>query len=57
MVLKVLTGYKLYEASTWATAKVKGYSGDKFMEWTILEGAVAGLSASTIALASVLLNF
>ena len=57
MVLKVLTGYKLYTSSSMSTPEVKGYSGDNLMEWTVLEGAVAGLSASAIALVTVLAGF
>lgn len=59
MTLKVITGYKLYPSSTWSSPTVWGYSGDEFMEWTILEGAVgaiAGLSASAITLATVILH-
>jgi len=56
MTLKVMTGYKFYFSSTWTTPNNKGYSGETAMEWTILEGAVAGLSASAVVLTALLLN-
>ena len=56
MTLKVMTGYKFYRSSTWTTPNNKGYSGETPMEWTILEGAVARLSASAVALAALILN-
>ena len=56
--IKVLTGYKMYVTSAYTEPKYKGMSGDDYMEWTILEGAVAGLSATIVfAVATAVLYF
>jgi len=57
MILKVITGYKMYITETYTKPEYKGYSGTDFMEWTILDGAIAGLSTSALALAITILNF
>ena len=39
VTLKVMVGYKVYRGKFWNEPAQKGYSGQTFMEWTIVEGS------------------
>ena len=39
VTLKVMVGYKVYRGKFWNEPSQKGYSGQTFMEWTIVEGS------------------
>ena len=56
MTLKLISGYKMYENSDAVVAKYKGISGEKPLEWTILEGAYTTLGTCSLALSLLMMN-
>ena len=55
--LTVMTGYKMYLDKQWASPLHKGYSGEEFMEWVIIEGSTSLAAATALTLMSLFLTF
>ena len=56
--LKVMVGYKMFLDKEWHKPGAEGYSGDRLMEWLIIDThAVTLLTAGTLAVVAALFSF